>query len=168
MAGWNRPIPLFRSFSEMTRASTLLLLFVPLASIAQTSTDRTHSSRAAICGPIRMMARMDDPSKDSPAPAQKVRVTLNNRSSTPIVLERVILYYSGETPTAGAPFESESRVLIGAGQEAFFVMSTTTFNPVAYVQLDSVKYADGSSCTRQRRRRVQDCSRPLKQIATRI
>ena len=130
----------------MTRASTLLLLLVPLASMAQTSTDRMVSDRAAICGPIRMIARMYDTSKDLPAlHAQGVRVTLSNRNSIPIVLERVTLHYGGETPTSGAPFESESRVPVGAGQEAVFAELTTTPNPVSYVELTFVKYADGSS-----------------------
>jgi hypothetical protein len=130
----------------MTRASTFLLLLVPLASMAQTSTDRMLSDRAAICGPIRMRARMDDTSKDLPAlHAQRVRVTLSNGNSIPIVLERVTLHYGGETPTSGAPFESESRVPVGAGQEAVFAESTTVPNPVSYVELNFVKYADGSS-----------------------
>jgi len=130
----------------MTRASTFLLFLVPLAAMAQTSTDRMLSDRAAICGPIRMMARMDDTSKDlSALHTQRVRVTLSNRNSIPIVLERVTTHYGGETPTSGAPFESEFRVPVGAGREAVFAESTTVPNPVSYVELNLVKYADGSS-----------------------
>jgi hypothetical protein len=132
----------------MTRVSIFLLVLFPLASMAQTSTDGIYmlSDRTAICGPIRMMARMDDTSRDLPAVhAQRVRMTLSNRNSIPIVLERVTLHYGGETPSAGAPFESESRVPIGAGQEVVFVKSTTGPNPVTYVELNLVKYADGSS-----------------------
>ena len=72
-------------------------------------------------------------------------MTLSNRNSIPIVLERVTLHYGGETPTSGAPSESESRVPVGAGQEAVFARSTTVPNPVSYVELNFVKYADGSS-----------------------
>jgi hypothetical protein len=114
--------------------------------MAQTSADRMLSDRAAICGPIRMTARMDDTSKDLPAlHAQGVLVTLSNANSIPIVLERVTLHYGGETPTSGAPSESESRVPVDAGQEAVFAELTTTPNPVSYVELNFVKYADGSS-----------------------
>jgi hypothetical protein len=72
-------------------------------------------------------------------------VTLSNGSSIPIVLERVTLHYGGETPTSGAPSESESRVPVNAGQEAVFAEMTTTPNPVSYIELNLVKYADGSN-----------------------
>jgi hypothetical protein len=88
---------------------------------------------------------MDDTSKDLPMPAQKVRITLHNRNSTPIVLERLTIHFSDETPTSGDPFEMETRVQVGAGQEAVFVEATTVQNPVSYVELNSVRYADGSS-----------------------
>jgi hypothetical protein len=78
-------------------------------------------------------------------PHQKVSFTLNNLKSLPIVLERVTLHYGGETPTSGAPFESESTVLVGAGQEVVFAKYTKVPNPVSYVELNFVKYADGSS-----------------------
>jgi hypothetical protein len=104
------------------------------------------SDRTAICGPIRMMARMDDTSKDLPAlQTQRVLVTLSNGNSIPIVLERVTLHYGGETPTSGAPSESEHRNRVNAGQKAMFAEMTTTPNPVSYIELNLVKYADGSS-----------------------
>jgi hypothetical protein len=34
---------------------------------------------------------------------------------------------------------------VGASQEAIFAQSTTVQNPISYVELNSVKYADGSS-----------------------
>jgi hypothetical protein len=130
----------------MTRASTFLLLLVPLTSMPQTSTDRMLSDRATICGPIRMTARMDDTSKDlSALHTQRVLVTLSNGNSMPVVLERVTLHYGGETPTSGAPTESESRVPVYAGKESVFAEMTTTTNPVSYVELNFVKYSDGSS-----------------------
>jgi hypothetical protein len=93
-----------------------------------------------------MTARMDDTSKDlSALRTQRVLVTLSNGNSIPIVLERVTLHYDGETPTSGAPSESESRVPVYAGQEAVFAEMTTTPNPVSHVELNFAKYADGSS-----------------------
>jgi hypothetical protein len=130
----------------MTRASTFLLFLVPLTALGQTSKGSVLSDRAATCGPNRMMARMDDTSKDlSALHTQRVLVTLSNGNSIPIVLQRVTLHYGGETPTSGAPFESESRVPVNAGQEVVFAEMTTTPNPVSYVELNLVKYADGSS-----------------------
>jgi hypothetical protein len=130
----------------MTRASTFVLFLVPLAALGQTPKVWMLSGRAATCGPIRMMARMDDTSKDlSALHTQRVIVTLSNGGSIPIVLERVTLHYGGETPTSGAPSESEFRVPVNAGQEVVFAKMTTTSNPVSYVELNLVKYADGSS-----------------------
>ena len=130
----------------MTRASTLLLFLVPLAALGQTSQTEALSDRAATCGPNRVTARMDDTSKDLPAlHTQRVLVTLRNGNSIPIVLERVTLHYGGETPTSGAPSETESRVPVKAGQEAVFAEMTTTPQPVRYVELNFVKYTDGSS-----------------------
>ncbi len=149
----------------MTRASTFLFFLIPLASMAQTSTRGIYmiSDHVTACGPIRMMARMDDTSKDLTAlHVQRVRVTLSNRNSIPIVLERVTLHYGGETPTSGAPSESESRVPVGAGQEAVFVEMTTVPNPVNYVELNFVKYADGSSWEPSSREVCKIVPNPLK------
>jgi hypothetical protein len=89
---------------------------------------------------------MDDTSKDlSALHTQRVLVTLSNGNSIPIVLERVTLHYGSETPTSGAPSQSESRVPVNAGQETEFAEMTTTPNPVSYVELNLVTYADGSS-----------------------
>jgi hypothetical protein len=102
--------------------------------------------RKAICGPVSIQAQMLDTSPDGlVVPHQKVGLTLNNLKSIPIVLERVTLHFGGETLTSGAPFEWETRVPVGARQEAFFVELTTVPNPVSYVELNSVSYADGSS-----------------------
>jgi hypothetical protein len=131
----------------MTRAAIFTLLLVPLASMAQTTEiiDRALL-RQTICGPVRVQAQMLDTSLDGLVePHQAVSFTLNNLKSIPIVLERVTLHYGGETPTSGAPFESESRVRVGAGREVLFAKYTTVPNPVSYVELDFVKYADGSS-----------------------
>jgi hypothetical protein len=139
--------PSFAEVSIMIRAAALFLLFSSLTLMAQRMEilDRALLQQT-ICGPIGLQARMDDTSKDLPAlHAQRVRVTLSNRNSIPIVLERVTTHYDGETPTSGAPFESEFRVPVGAGQEAVFAESTTVPNPVSYVELNLVKYADGSS-----------------------
>ncbi len=133
----------------MVRAATFLVLFSSLTLRTQASAvDRIYmlSEHATICGPIRMLAQMDDTSKDlSALHVQRVRITLSNMNSTPIVLERVTTHYSNETPTSGAPFEAEIREHVGAGQEAVFVQQTTVRNPVSYVELNLVRYADGSS-----------------------
>jgi hypothetical protein len=132
----------------MVRTASLVLLFGSLNLIAQTSTgilDRALM-RQTICGPIGVQARMLDTSQDRPAePHQRVGITLNNLKSTSIVLERYTLHFNGETSTSGAPFEAEIKVAVNAGQEAFFASSTTVPNPVSYVEVNLVKYADGSS-----------------------
>jgi hypothetical protein len=116
--------------------------------MAQTSTgilDRGLMLQT-ICGPIGVEARMMDTSQDRPAePHQKVGITLNNLTSTPIVLERYTLHFNGETATSGAPFEAEIKVPVKAGQEAPFASLTTVPNPVSYVEINLIKYADGSS-----------------------
>jgi hypothetical protein len=70
---------------------------------------------------------------------------MNNLKSTPIVLERITAHFGSETPSSGAPFEMELRVEVGATQEAFFAESFSGSNPVSYIELNSVRYADGSS-----------------------
>jgi hypothetical protein len=92
-----------------------------------------------------MQARMLDTSLDRPRPHSKVGITLNNLQSTPITMERITVHFGGETPTSGAPFELEVKVKVGAGQQAFFVVAFTVPNPVSYVELNSVRYADGSN-----------------------
>jgi hypothetical protein len=102
--------------------------------------------RQTICGPVGIQAQMLDTSLDGLVELhQKVGFTLNNLKTIPIVLERVTLHFGGETPTSGAPFEWETRVPVGARQEAVFAELTTVPNPVSYVELNSVRYADGSS-----------------------
>ena len=89
---------------------------------------------------------MLDTSQDRLAePHQSVGITLNNLKSTPIVLERYTLHFNAETSTSGAPFEGEIKVAVNAGQEAFFASLTTVPNPVSYVEVNLIKYADGSS-----------------------
>jgi hypothetical protein len=133
----------------MVRTWSFLILFGSLNLIAQKIEVlyRTYLLHPhAICGPIRMQARMLDTSLDRPVvPHQTVGITLNNLKSTPIVIERITLHFGGETPTSGASFEAETRVPVGASQEAIFAQSTTVQNPISYVELNSVKYADGSS-----------------------
>jgi hypothetical protein len=102
--------------------------------------------RQTICGPISVQARMLDTSQDRPVePHQRVGITMNNLKSTPIVLERITAHFGSETPSSGAPFEMELRVEVGATQEAFFAESFSGSNPVSYIELNSVRYADGSS-----------------------
>jgi hypothetical protein len=70
----------------MVRTALLVLLFGSLNLIAQTSTDRIYmlSDHATLCGPIRMLARMDDTSKDTPAlHAQRVRITGREKQQVP-------------------------------------------------------------------------------------
>jgi hypothetical protein len=130
----------------MIRAAAFLLLFSSLTLLAQ----RTGLDRALlqqnICGPIGVQARMLDTSLDRPlGPHQKVGITLNNLGSAPIALERITVHFGGETSTSGAPFEVETRVEVGAKREAFFAESFSGPNPVSYIELNSVRYADGSS-----------------------
>ena len=130
----------------MVRAAAFLVLFGPLTSMAQTSTglDRSLLIRQTICGPIGVRAQMADTS-DLGIPSQRVRITLNNLTSKPIVLERLTIHFSNETATAGAAFGMETRLEVGARQEAVFAESTSIPNPVSSVQFNSVRYADGSS-----------------------
>jgi hypothetical protein len=106
----------------MVRTASLALLFGSLSLMAQTRvvTDRSLL-RQTTCGPIGVQARMLDAAQDRPLPLQKLEITLTNMKSTPIVLERFTIHYSSETPTSGAPFEKETRVEVGARQEAVFV-----------------------------------------------
>ena len=130
----------------MARAAFILLLG-SLTLMAQTSGDEATGVKAkqATCGPVSVQVRMVDPSLDRPKPAQKVQITLNNLKSTPIILERITLHYSRETPTSGAAFEVEARVEVGPRQHAVLVEETTVSIPVGSVGLNYVKYADGSS-----------------------
>jgi hypothetical protein len=132
----------------MVRPASFVLLVSALSLMAQTSTqilDRTPF-RQTICGPIGVKAWILDTSQDRAAePHQSVGITLKNLTSTRIDLERITLHFAGETPTSGAPFETQSRVEVGARHEAFFAQSTTVPNPVSYVEVNLVKYADGSS-----------------------
>ena len=133
----------------MGRSAAFLLLCVPLTLLAQTTETLDPSlllHPQAICGPIRMQARMLDTSLDRPLePHQKVGITLNNLGSVSIVLERITVHFGRETSTSGAPYELETRVEVGAKQEASFVELFSVPNPVSYIELNSVRYADGSS-----------------------
>lgn len=131
----------------MVRAAAFLLLFSSLTLMAQTTIvlDRL-SFQQTICGPIGVQARILDTSPDRPlGPHQKVGITLNNLGSVPIALERITFHFGGETSTAGAPFEMEIRVEVGAKQEAFFAESFSGPNPVSFIELNSVRYSDSSS-----------------------
>jgi hypothetical protein len=78
-------------------------------------------------------------------PSQRVKITLNNRTSKPIVLERLTIHFSNETSTSHDGFGMETRLEVGARQEAVFAESTTVPDTVSYVELNSVRYADGSN-----------------------
>ena len=125
----------------MVRAALVLALFGSLPLLAETI---RLEPQGVICGPIGVGARMIDAS-DLPVKSQRVRVTLNNLNSKPIVRERVTLHFANETPASGAPFRMEIEVPVGAKQEAVFAESTSVQNPLSYVELNSVIYADGSS-----------------------
>ncbi len=130
----------------MARAAFVLLLS-SLTLMAQTSGDAATGvmAKQVTCGPVGIQVRMVDPSLDRPQPAQKVQIILNNLKSTPIILERITLHYSRETPTSGAPIEVEARVEVAPRQHAVLVEETTVSIPVGSVELNYVKYADGSS-----------------------
>jgi hypothetical protein len=132
----------------MVRAAALFLLLAPMTLMAQTSPevlDRALLLRQTICGPIAIRAQMVDTSDLSVQPSQRVKITLNNLTSTPIVLERLTIHFSNETPTSHDGFGIETRLEVGARQEAVFAESTTVPDTVNYVELNSVRYADGSS-----------------------
>jgi hypothetical protein len=133
----------------MGRSAAFLLLCAPLTLLAQTTETLDRSlllHPQAICGPIRMQARMLDTSLDRPlGPHQKVGITVNNLKSAPITLERITVHFAVETSTSGAPYELETRVEVGAKQQASFVELFSGSNSVSYVELNSVRYADGSS-----------------------
>lgn len=131
----------------MVRAAAFLLFFSSLTLMAQTTMilDRL-SLQQTICGPIGVQARILDTSLDRAlGPHQKVGITLDNLGSVPIALERITFHFGGETSTSGAPFEIETRVDVGAKQQAFFAESFSGPNPVSFIELNSVKYTDGSS-----------------------
>jgi hypothetical protein len=131
--------------SIMVRAAAFLVLFSSLTLMAQrTDLDRSLLSQPTICDSIGIRAQMVDAS-DLGIPSQRVKITLNNLTSKAIVLERFTIHFSNETPTLGAPFEAETRLEVGARQEAVFAEATSVPNPVSYVQFNSVRYADGSS-----------------------
>ena len=132
----------------MARSAAFLLLCAPLTLLAQTTViDRSlllHPQ--AVCGPVRMQARMLDTSLDRPfEPHQKVGITVSNLKSAPITLERITVHFAVETSISGAPYELETRVEVGAKQEASFAELFSGSNPVSYIELNSVRYADGSS-----------------------
>lgn len=78
------------------------------------------------------------------AGSQEVRITLENKETVSIVLERITLHF-GETPTSGAPFAVEEKVEVGPRQHAVLVEATSKPEAVRSVELNYVRYADGSS-----------------------
>jgi hypothetical protein len=131
----------------MVRITTFLLFLVSVASMGQTIEviDRALMTET-ICGPIAVKAKMLDTSSDGLViPHQRVGFTLRNLKPVPIVLERMTLHFERESPTSGAPFEWVARVPVGSKQEAALVELTTVPNPVGYVVVNSVSYADGSN-----------------------
>jgi hypothetical protein len=132
----------------MARLAAFLLLCAPLTLLGQAiGLDRSILQHPqAACGPIRMQAKMLDTSLDRPLePHQKVGIVLTNLKTTPIVLERITAHFAVETSTSGAPFEVETRVEVAAKQEASLVELFAGSNTVSYIELNSVRYADGSS-----------------------
>lgn len=131
----------------MVRTVAFLLLLSSLTLMAQKAVTLDRALlRQTICGPIGVRARMLDTSLDRPfEPHQKVGITLNNLGSVPVVLERITVHFSGETSTSGAPYELETRVEVGAKQEASFAELFSVPKPVSDIELNSVRYADGSS-----------------------
>jgi hypothetical protein len=97
----------------------------------------------SVCGPIALRAQMVDAS-DTGIPSQRVKITLKNPASKPIVLERFTIHFETETPTAQDRFGTETRIEIGAKQETVFAETSSVKDPISYVVFDSVKYADGS------------------------
>src|ERR1700733_4935454 len=134
---------------DMIRIASFVLLLGSVNLMAQTTEVFDGGlllHPQAICGPIRMQARMLDTSQDrAVVPHQMIGITLNNLKSTPIVVERITLHFGGETPTSGAPIETQSKVEVGPRQEGFFATASSVVNPVSYVELNSVGYSDGSS-----------------------
>ena len=131
----------------MARTAAFLLLLSSVTLLAQKTVilDRALLQQT-ICGPIGVQARMLDTSLDRPLePHQKVGITLNNLGSVPIVLERITVHFSVETSTSGAPYELETKVDVGAKQEASFAELFSVSSPVNHIELNSVTYADGSS-----------------------
>jgi hypothetical protein len=99
---------------------------------------------AQTCGPVTIRAQMVDPS-DMPMPSQKVKIVLTNQSSKPIIREGFTLYFKQSNPASQDRFGTETRVEVGARQEAALVEASSDTSPIAYIGFDSVKYADGSS-----------------------
>jgi hypothetical protein len=125
----------------MVRTVAFLVLFSSLTLMAQKS---SLLLQPTICGPIGLRAQMVDTS-DLGIPSQRVKITLSNLTSKPIILERLTIHFSDQTPTSGAAFGMETRLEVGAKKEAVFAEATSVPNPVSYVEFNSVKYADGSS-----------------------
>jgi hypothetical protein len=129
----------------------LAILTLPLAvSLATVSVSAQmlgldlHASKEADCGPIALRAQMVDAS-DMSIPSQRVKITLMNLASKPIVLERFTVHFLNNTPASQDRFGTETRLEVGPRQETAFSESTTVADPISYVAFDSVKYADGSS-----------------------
>jgi hypothetical protein len=132
----------------MLRTVSFFLLFGPLTTLSQTSVAESHRSQDGqiTCGPIAFSSQMLDTSKDHPRLAhQSVGIVLHNLDSKSAVLERMTLYFDNETATSGAPFTIETRQKINGKQEAHLVEQTTAPNPVSYVELNSVRFEDGTS-----------------------
>lgn len=128
----------------MVRFAALCLLFGSATLMAQNIQifDRTLTPQT-ICGPIGLQARMLETPPDSPVVRQRVGIVLTNLNSAPIVLERITFHFANETPTSGAPFQLENKGELGGRQRASFAQLFSVPNPVSYVELNSVQYADG-------------------------
>ena len=128
----------------MVRYAALCLLLGSFTLTAQTNelSDRAVAE-PTVCGPVSLQARMMDTSHDSPVVSQRVGIVLHNLRAAPMVLERIKFHFAHETPTSGAPLELETRVEVGGREQTAMAEQFTVHNPVSYVELTSVRYADG-------------------------
>jgi hypothetical protein len=129
----------------MVRTVSFLLVLTPLSLLGQqTEVLDRHLLQESVCGPIAIRAQMVDAS-DMGIPSQRVKITLKNLASKPIVLERYTIHFHSETPSSQDGFGTESQLEVGPGQETAFAQTSSVPDPISYVVFNSVKYADGST-----------------------
>jgi hypothetical protein len=129
----------------MVRFVALCFLFGSVTLMAQVEIIDRALMEQTVCGPVGLQARMLDTSQDSPIVRQRVGIVLHNLNAAPIVLERITFHFAGETATSGAPLTLEIREEVGGREQASFGEQFSAQNPVSYVELNSVKYADGTT-----------------------
>jgi hypothetical protein len=125
----------------MNRAWVFLLvaLFGSLGSAA----DKTTQSQAS-CGPVAIEARMDNPPPwvvdPSDSPSSKVSITLKNASLQGIVAFQITVH--GRRAEIVKTLSLDSKV--AAMQDTSVDVLVPGLRSIAYMQLASVSYADGS------------------------